>query len=166
MFLLAIAWGACALYGLHSVFPHNPVSLPGEEALQLPRWLPEGWGFFTRDPRASDPLPYREEAPGRWTVLQSRAGPSFLGLGRSSRAQGFELNALLSQLSGATWLACQDAPARCVAKANASLAAGNPAVSPTICGSVAFVMQEPIPWAWRSSQAVMPSTFIRVAVKC
>ncbi len=164
--LLAIGWGACALYSLHSVFPHNPVSLPGEDALQLPRWLPEGWGFFTRDPRASDPLLYQEEAPGRWIRLEVRAGPSFLWLGRSARAQGFELNALLSQVSETTWLACQEAPVRCVEKANASLVAGNPAVSPTICGNVAFVMQEPVPWAWRSSQAVMPSTFIRLAVKC
>jgi sporulation delaying protein A len=164
--LLVLGWSIAVAYSLHSAFPHNPVALPGERALHLHAWLPEGWGFFTRDPREGALRPYREAASREWKPVESGMERRFLGFGRRARAEGFELNTLLKQVPTESWVPCERDPAACIEAGMAAAELQNTATSPTICGNVAFVMQEPVPWAWRASQVVMPSRYVRVYVKC
>ena len=163
---LVIGWSVAVAYSFHSAFPHNPVALPGEGALHLHVWLPEGWGFFTRDPREDALRPYQESEKGEWEPIESGKGPGFLGFGRRARAQGFELNTLIRQVPADSWHPCERTPTACIETGDVSVKLQNVATSPTVCGNVAFVMQEPVPWAWRASEVVMPSRYVRVSVQC
>lgn len=166
LILLVLGWSTLAAYALHSAFPYNPISFPAEGSIQLQRWFPEGWGFFTRDPRLSDPQAYRLEEAGRWEAVDFRTGPSFLGFNRSARAHGFEMNMLLQQVSSTGWAECNEEPTACIVKEKVQQVLMDTAVSPMVCGNVALVIQEPIPWAWRASSVVMPSKILRLDVRC
>src|SRR2546430_6748153 len=64
---LAIAWSLLVLYAVHIELPANALDLPFEGSIKPPLQavVPEGWGFFTRDPREARLLPYVREA-GAW----------------------------------------------------------------------------------------------------
>ncbi len=64
---LAMAWSVLILYAVHVELPVNALDLPFESSLKPPlqALVPQGWGFFTRDPREPRLLPFRREA-GVW----------------------------------------------------------------------------------------------------
>src|SRR5262245_5362158 len=95
---LATAGSGLITYAANAVLPFHPFELPAEESLQLSRWIPQGWGFFTRDPREPDPYIFLRAADGRWRpAAQAPNKPPAhgLGLSRSSRALGIEMGLLL-----------------------------------------------------------------------
>jgi hypothetical protein len=63
--LLAFLWGVAALYALHTVIPFNAVVLPFERDLPVRSLTPEGWAFFTRNPREKQISAYRR-VNGTW----------------------------------------------------------------------------------------------------
>jgi antimicrobial peptide system SdpA family protein len=162
---LGTAWGIAIAYSFHSALPYNPLVLPAEDQIRLELWLPQGWGFFTRDPREPDVRVLRKQGGGSWEFV-TPDDRRWLGFNRVARAQGFELNDLIQQLPAGQWLECDRDPLACVEDASGAARARNHASSPTLCGPIAFLLQEPVPWAWRSSSVVMPSRLLRVDVQC
>ena len=91
---LILGWLVVAIYVLDASLPFNPIRLPFEQALQLRRIVPEGWAFFTRDPREPQPLPFSRGPDRRWR--SASLGPNgrwvhAMGFDRTPRAQGTEL---------------------------------------------------------------------------
>jgi antimicrobial peptide system SdpA family protein len=167
--ILTFGWSFLAVYSVHGAMPYNPVGLPFEDALKVSRLLPQGWAFFTRDPR-EDRLtahrlgedaqlePFGRSPHSRWVNI--------LGLNRRSRAEGVEIALLVAgvqQLDPNPWTSCQDAPGTC---ALAMAEAGrvhelNPVVPrPLVCGDIIVKLEAPVPWAW--SQSPPPSSSSRL----
>src|SRR5438128_10089648 len=73
---LAIAWSLLVLYAVHIELPANALDLPFEGSIKPPLQavVPEGWGFFTRDPREARLLPYVREADGGRAAPGGRYG--------------------------------------------------------------------------------------------
>jgi antimicrobial peptide system SdpA family protein len=167
----AIAFAAVVLYVAQTYLPTTAVSLPLYAQIRpVARSLvPEGWAFFTRSPREERVLPYVLR-DGRWTDVHAppHAEPQHaFGLNRVSRAQGVELGLLYGGLPSNAWTSCRftDA-ARCLAGTAISLTLRNVSPDPTICGDVALLRQEPVPWAWAHSTTAMPIKYVRLAVRC
>jgi antimicrobial peptide system SdpA family protein len=155
-------------YVVHAALPAAPFALPGPESQMVRMFLPEGWAFFTKSPRSPSPVVYRRGPDGRW--LDIGAGPladplDFMGLNREGRSQGTELAMLMALIPRRAWSDCDRPPVACLSALTPVSEVANLSHR-TVCGDVGLVVQESLPWAWRDTEAVMPSDVVRVMVTC
>ena len=172
--LIALA-GSIALfatvstYAVHAAMPANAIELPGEASFDARVIMPEGWKFFTKDAREPRLLAFTRDGE-RWTSsdVGANADGPWLGLDRRRRLQGVEIGLLLEALKTASWNKCAIGPVDCLEAAPVVAEVVNVAGITTLCGDVALVRQEPVPWAWaaHAHETIMPSTFLRVSVQC
>jgi antimicrobial peptide system SdpA family protein len=169
--LVGAFWSLVALYALHPALSFNPLHLPFETNLRMQRWTPEGWKFFTRNPREDHALLLGRDEDGTWRRLS--LGPNFtlrnyLGFGRLPRAQGIELGLLMHNVPKGNFVACSDAPEKCLDSIEHSVDLVNHSPEPTLCGTVGFIMQKQVPWAWAllPLKSPMASRVMRLEVKC
>jgi antimicrobial peptide system SdpA family protein len=173
VFVVGTMWAVLIGYVVHVQLPTNVIVLPFEQELHLAAvvFAPEGWAFFTKNPREPVLIPYTMDTAGMWRSAAVGAyddPPHLFGASRSPRAQGVEMGLLSSQISPTAWGTCDERIETCLARAASWFVAGNPSPQPTLCGKVALVRQEPLPWAWASARAetTMPSTFVLVDSRC
>lgn len=172
VFAVGIAglWAVLALYVVHAALPYNPLRLPYAHALRTQVWAPEGWAFFTRNPREPRPFLYRLDG-ATWASASlgphARASNAF-GMNRRARAQGVELGLLLEGVPSRSWKRCEEAPLGCLDAAPAAARVANRSPRPSLCGTIGVVRQAPVPWAWARAPkpVVMPSNVIRLEVSC
>ena len=169
--ILVAGWTALIAYALHPALPSNAVKLPYETKLGTREWLPEGWAFFTRNPREEHTLIFRKDDHAQWR--QADLGPNggasnYFGIGRQSRAQLIELGALTFSIPHSKYSDCQKAPIACLDGSSNTMKLINPSPRPTLCGPLGVVLQEQLPWAWAKSagQISMPSKILRIDVTC
>jgi antimicrobial peptide system SdpA family protein len=169
-----VLWGLAlaslaVVYVLHAALPQNAVALPFENPRGIQQIVPEGWAFFTRSPRTVYPIVYRRGDDGRWRLWSRKtlATPDqLMGLDRTQRSEGTVMALILDQVSAQKWSNCTQDPAVCLSRQSAPLTLSNPSSHREICGMNGFVMQEVLPWAWRSSGTVMPSRVLAARVMC
>jgi antimicrobial peptide system SdpA family protein len=169
--LLCLVTLVPAVYVFHAALPYNPVQLPGGRSAELRVIAPQGWKFFTRDPREERLLVRVPDGAGGWTsdVTPTNSAPQNLfGALRSARAQPSEMSELLLRVPETEWVACTADPNVCLAAFTRPLVLNNPDPTPTLCGDVGFVMQPPIPWAWarRLGAVILNSKVLRTQVSC
>lgn len=160
-----------AVYAVHAVVPPDALSLPGEGHLETVRFVPEGWAFFTKTPRTPELIVYR---PGTSGGVWHKAGQgtysedSFIGFSRNPRAEGVELGLLVHAVPQRAWQWCSRVPANCLLSMNAPAAIRDREKSPRLCGRLALVQQERVPWAYRNSskEQDMPSLIALLDVSC
>lgn len=154
-------WLAVGAASALSALPANPLDRVLPSAIvsaQSEVWAPQGWAFFTRDPREEMWLLYTS-ATGEGDWISAKAGPNararfVFGLNREPRAQGVEVGLLLSEVSEEQYTDCEEQhDQECLEKAiGGSRTVGNDSPVATLCGHVGVVMREPVPWAWAGSQ--------------
>jgi len=170
-FGLAAAWLLVVGYVAHGGLPFNPIKLPYASEIRISRWVPQGWAFFTRNPREDDTLLFERSATGHW--VSAMAAPhaqsrNVFGLNRKSRAQQIEMAVLFYEVPEDAWGVCESAPQACLANATVSDTVENTSPRPTLCGDVGIARQPPVPWAWSASAGsiTMPSKVARLKVNC
>jgi antimicrobial peptide system SdpA family protein len=163
-----VGWVLVALFVVEAAAPANPITLPFERLVRADRFLPQGWSFFTRDPREADHTPY-VRVGGRWASAAPKPQREHaFGLSRRSRAQGAELGLLVNGLAERDWVQCPGRVAACFDRLGAARRIHNPAPAPTLCGDVAFVRRPPLAWAWRdwAGSTEMPAEVVRLVARC
>jgi len=168
---LTVCWCIVLFYVIHPALPFNALKLPAESHVNVSVWAPEGWRFFTRNPREDQTVLYRREGNGAWA--SASLGPNmrasnFFGFGRRARAQGIELGLLIYSQPKTIWASCEEEPDRCLERTTDAVAVRNRSPAPTLCGSVGVVMQNVVPWGWAISgeKFTMPSKVARFDVQC
>lgn len=164
MVLTASVVGA---YAAHVPMPANALELPGENKAALVRIFPQGWKFFTRDPRKAEPTPMRKVGD-QWAPFGTRNdGARFFGASRESRTLWTELDWVLSSVTDADWQACDGPIEPCLANAPVR-EQRTLVVHPQMCGTVGVVVRKPVPWAWakRTPAVTMPSKVLRLEIQC
>ena len=171
--LAGAVWAVVIGYAVHIQLPTNVIALPFERELRVAAvvFTPEGWAFFTKDPREPILVPYALGSDGVWrpaAVGSYGEARNFFGADRTPRAQGVEMGLLSSRLSPSFWASCDDRVETCLGRAGTWLVVSNASPRPTLCGKIALTRQEPLPWAWASARTLttMPSTFVLVDVRC
>jgi len=160
MVLLAIAWSIPISFALRFGLPVNATTLDTKTPW-LVMLLPEGWGFFTRDPREPDVFAYFRSETGMWQLHRQWN----LGFDRSGRTTSIESGALFRQIEDAL-ADCRDAHTACLEAVVSVRVLESPHISSRLCGDIGFVVQEPTPWAWASAKVMMPSRVARIRVRC
>jgi antimicrobial peptide system SdpA family protein len=167
---LAAFWLAVIVYAVHPALPYSAVRLPSGPAQRAAALVPQGWAFFTRDPREEKQTVY-VRGPGGWRpVLLAPHGSArnAFGFRRTSRAQGVEMALLAVPQPDSAYVDCSGPVAACLATLPRGAAVRSVSPAPTMCGTVAVVNQEPLPWAWLPSRGrvTMPSRILPLEVAC
>jgi len=163
-------WALAIVVLLSSAAGESPVE-PGLATRRIQLSLvPEGWAFFTRDPREPRAVVY-QLAASRLIQLTfpNTSRRNLFGLSRAARAFDAELQALLTPVLASTWADCRGDPAVCVsASTSRPLELTNWSTTRYICGDVVVVRSAPIPWAWRRSRdrIHMDSKVLRLRADC
>ncbi|MFD6420487.1 SdpA family antimicrobial peptide system protein [Streptomyces sp. NPDC060198] len=165
---LVAGWVVLALYVAQAALPPNAVRLPMQEEAKpvLTAVAPQGWAFFTKSARDTEYAPFAFDRNG-WhhaaLAPHAKASNAF-GFDRASRSQGIEV-ALLTRSPGTRWVECGNArrAEACLAAVPTGVHTTNASPEPTLCGRVAVVQLEPVPWAWRDLQSGT-HTALRAAV--
>lgn len=167
--LLATFWTLLFGYSIHAAMPFNPVALPYEQLLQVRFWLPQGWQFYTKNPRderllllATDGSPLPEVS---WPMA---AKSNWFGIKRTARAIGVEAGALFVQIPETAWRECRRSEWSTCIKGLQPVTVENPTPRPRLCGTVIFGRQAPVPWAWSRTVDNRGTTvrLARVNVEC
>lgn len=170
MVILLVFWVTVTAYTVHPVLPANPIQLPAEEKSPFLHLLPQGWAFFTRDPRLADISPFVKTSDGLWHPARStsRLWPHPPNFSRRWKLPGVEVGIILGDLIDPPWHACQGPPNSCLENAPSGGTADNSFSHATLCGDVGLVRQALIPWAWREAaqETVMPSDVLRLQISC
>jgi antimicrobial peptide system SdpA family protein len=167
----ALIAAVTVVYTVHGSMSANALELPFEEHLDTVLVLPEGWAFFTKDPKEPRFLVFARAPDGSWSRAfgETPKLAATFGFSRRERALGVEAGLIASAVTQSDWKPCPSTPAACLA-----LGSGNPIVAlnttphPTLCGPIGLVQQDRVPWAWAKSvnEDAMPSRVVRVNVQC
>ena len=126
---------------------------------------PQGWGFFTKDPREEQLIvcKLKNDTPRRFTKTHSSSS-SFFGLSRKNRFTAMEAANLAAQINDTLWNTMEGR--KFILEKNAPTDTVINRIKPiTIEGDFFFVKQERIPWAWAGNAIVMPYKYIKVYVQ-
>ncbi|ANN35627.1 TPA: SdpA family antimicrobial peptide system protein [Bacillus cereus] len=151
-----------------SGLPETPVSISGNTKSIFKQVLPQGWGFYSKDPR-DDLLSVinmdSQESAAAWPNNKLE---NVFGLDRSGRAQGTETGLIMASASEDNWKTCKKDPIECLKELPAEKQVNNILENPTICGDIGIINQKPVPWSWskNKSKIKMPSKVLRVNVQC
>jgi antimicrobial peptide system SdpA family protein len=168
--LIHLGWlTAIAITAAVAAMPFNTLNLSDDARNTVMSLIPEGWGFFTKSPR--DPEMQVAVLRGgrleKLNIVSSFQAKYAFGFDRLSRAQGFEIDGLLSQLkTSSLWHDCQQTVSVCAQNLLVQKQLVNSVQFPTLCGNLVLFERRPIPWAYRNSQPIMPSRLTRVEVVC
>lgn len=135
--------------------------------------LPQGWAFFTRDAQESRLYTYRH-VDGEWVSAEAPPNNSpryWFGLNRGARPHAAEVASISAGVPADEWTDCgRGDHVACLSSLEPvpGLVVANGGTRPTVCGTVGLVVQDPVPWAWRSSKETvqMPLTGVVVEVTC
>lgn len=166
---IVIGWSVLVVLLMRAFMPDNPLRISRAVKENLTVLLPQGWVFFTRDPREPSDRLYLRTTPCCRQVVQSNGDlANMFGLNRDSRALSVELGALISQVPASSWRQCRGDLETCIVKSEAPAApVRNASTSRQLCGEVLVHRSKPIPWAWSANEHVDPPySLARMNVSC
>jgi len=168
---VATLWSAAGLVVLSGSLPESPLRLSRPSRLNLLIVSPQGWSFFTRDPREAVDHVYQKSGGGWVEALHVNSSPHHLfGVRRDARALSVELTALASGLPADAWIHCRSDLKTCLQGSHAAAAVrvSNISLTRLLCGEFAVERRPPVPWAWSRSldRIRMPSRVLRLDVDC
>ncbi|MDC9722978.1 MAG: SdpA family antimicrobial peptide system protein [Urechidicola sp.] len=163
--LLVVFW----LFILGNIFVAT-IPIPNNKSFKskttIFSFIPQGWGFFTRDPREDIINVYERRNDKIIKVTKTNSSvESYFGISRKNRLKNIELGIITSQIKNEHWAVG--------AKSNFSL---TDIATDTIThnfkpqnffGEYYLVKQERIPWAWSKNykNLVMPYKYVKIYVK-
>ncbi|SDK49815.1 antimicrobial peptide system protein, SdpA family [Actinopolyspora mzabensis] len=133
--------------------------------------LPQGWGFFTRDPREPAITIWEPIGQNRWeqtSAISNAAPKSLFGFDRTVRTEQYEIDALTQNTSSAGWEECKSGDvSQCLKNFHGSKTSTRSSGEDLrFCGELALVQQSPVPWAWAGTETMMPAEFRVIEAQC
>lgn len=161
---LCLVWTFFVVYVALASIPFNPLHIRGSDKFAITRVLPEGWGFFTRNPLEDSYLLYRKNARGSSTLVNPPpAQPQYsFGMDRSARKLNMELQKLVRMVPAAGWQnAAHTGQAEQVVK---WVSVSHKPFNMLKPGIYQLTKQERLPWAWASKHPHMQMPADKVIV--
>jgi antimicrobial peptide system SdpA family protein len=158
-------------YAVIAAFGPVPIHMPFEKRVLSQSWLPQGWKFFTRNPREDVQFLFVRDSLGNWMPFGFGANTrpvNWFGISRKNRAQGVEIARLLQDIPKEAWMPTRGDPIEALEKCPLVVTVENNSSRPTIRGIIGVVEQPHVPWAWfaKDAKVIMPSKVIKIEVKC
>jgi antimicrobial peptide system SdpA family protein len=165
---IVLGWSALVVLELRAFMPDNPLRVSKAVKTNLTALAPQGWVFFTRNPREASDRVYRRTTPCCELLTVPNGDPRNLyGIKRDGRAFGVEMTPLLGQIPGDAWRECRGDLGACVAGLPPAATVVNTSKIGIACGEIVIQRQKPVPWAWSANPNVRPPyTVATVNVSC
>jgi antimicrobial peptide system SdpA family protein len=131
---------------------------------------PEGWAFFTRNPR--EPKTYTWSVDSNGTLGSENPvdvrGFALAGLSRRSRIRGIEVGQIMQSIPEDRWVQCRGPVEECGLSEAKWVPVRNTMAAGTLCGRVVFESKPPVPWAWSGGERPvhMPAKVAFVDIDC
>lgn len=164
-------WSATILWIFVAAMPYSPVSLDLLTKINVMSVLPEGWGFFSRNPREVDLLIF-EKHGGAWAP--NRNAPTahyrnYFGIRRTARIRSIESARIVAYFESATWHDCDSGIGGCLPNTSDSILEYRIARRyAAFHDTIALVRQEPLPWAWAKDglgKIEMPLSYLIIKIE-
>ncbi|MDQ4501982.1 SdpA family antimicrobial peptide system protein [Sinomonas sp. ASV322] len=160
-------------YSILSVSPRAVFRPPGIDLLKgdLAKAVPQGWGFFTKSPRDSFLLVYRQQDDGGMVEaiqMPTVKAENLFGVSRFGRGQPVELANIVNPVDPHKWYECGPTIDKCLVALAEPIDAANAKPEPTLCGLLTVVDVVPTPWAYRhlTSSRYQANKAIVLQVRC
>lgn len=168
---LALLWAGVILWVTVGSVPDSPLRLPLRVTQNMIAVSPQGWAFFTRDPREPVDRLYRRQGDAWVRANYANTSPrNLFGVRRAARAVNVEMASLLAQAPDAAWTDCESSLADCLRGDGAPpvVEVDNPSALRSLCGRLAVERRPPVPWAWSGSERPihMPGQVLLLDVDC
>lgn len=161
-------WFILIFFTIIAAIPTSAIPLDLEKRTFIRTVYPQGWGFYSKDPRGDMFNVYdlsRKEQAVNWPNNKISNG---FGLYRYGRAQGTEMGLLTAQIKENDWSKCTKSPMDCLSESEKIVSIKNTTPKPTLCGELGIASAQPIPWAWAdyADDINSNSKIVRVNVSC
>lgn len=148
-----------------SAVRETTIDLSKMQRIQLSNLVPEGWAFFTRDPKEDNPVLYRLEKgkPVPFTIIAGSWRNCF-GLNRYSRMVTKELGTLMEYVKEAPHAMIEGEPKAGMSAIDTlkSITVPNAARHPLLQGEFLIRFVQPIPWAWANTPGIEGMTSSKI----
>ncbi len=163
-----LAWTSLAALLWLSAVESSPLRPPLASRLRALAIMPEGWAFFTRDPREPQIRLFARSGE-RWAEVawQNAALTNGLGLTRNGRLLQFAVVELVRRVPALHWVPCTGHPAGCRGQGPPLVLplGATPAEELLRDGEFLIYVAPPTPWAWSRSGIFMPGRVAWVRVR-
>lgn len=150
----------------------NPIKLNINLENKLFTFVPQGWAFFTRNPREAQIIIYQKKSDNRFEEISQRHSSyhNIFGLKRTASKVMSELQFVKRKINDSLyqntmWSYQRELYSKVSLE---SITVQNQIKDPILCGEYLVVYQKAVPWAWSRSldRIKMPAKIIRLNIKC
>lgn len=111
--------------------------------------FPEGWGFFTKNPRDLLIEVYMiDNGELKPVSMANHTFSNFLGLSRKTRVIGYEASAIANKVHKRAWKTEQTKPLEYFIEDKAIEVKGEAGFAHFVAGEYLFKLYKPVPYAW------------------
>lgn len=156
----SIVVSACLLVAM-TLLPYSPLRtyVPINNDGTITRLIPQGWGFFTKDPQEARVHYYSKSENAEWKNIDIANSDleNIFGASRSARLRGIEYGSIISQNESALkdgWKSCESTTLKECAnekKGGIPISVNNAYPVQSLCGSIKVLQQEPNPFAYHQA---------------
>lgn len=143
------------------------VVLNGNVKLVISTLFPEGWGFFTKNPREEFLELYRmENGKPISVIILNQSIENIFGLSRKSRLVGYEASMLAKDIPVNKWISNERKPIEAFANLKSSYTKPKGNFRELVNGEYLLKVTKPVPFAWakRNQEAHTPFKVIKVRI--
>ena len=156
LYINVAVWTAVAFFVSSASLPPNPLSPSKRTALRISQLMPEGWNFFTRDPREERVYIYEvcESAIVPLRTWPNKAVRNWFGIKRTARAVGTDYGMVLSNVPDSLWHSCDENTFKKIPISKLRSTSGFKTRYPDadkghfLFGELVFVKKNIAPWSW------------------
>jgi antimicrobial peptide system SdpA family protein len=168
-FIVCGIWLVFIVYITIAFLPFNPLSTGKTMKSKLLNFVPQGWAFFTKNPRLPQTFIYQKKGSTLECLTDGNGGMNvFFGADRTLRYKnGLEVSYLLKKVDNSCWTECKIDLLKFVNSNDLiTVNIDNDLDCKSLIGEFYVQKIEPIPWAWSRSESsiIMPSTVIKINI--
>jgi antimicrobial peptide system SdpA family protein len=129
-------------------------------------FFPEGWGFFTKNPRDPQLEVYKiEDEIAKKINMSNHSAFNFFGLSRKARVIGYESSMIASEIDKKKWKSNQTEKITYFVNDSSIIVSRKKGFKFLIPGDYILKMFEPIPYAWANKNQENNNPYSVVKVK-
>ena len=148
---------------------YNLLTFNKKWSFELQFLFPQGWGFFTKDPREDQTTIYKEENNSLKELdLKNGAPNSWLGMTRKNRIMLIELIQIINQVDSSNWKGIDSKEKmKAFTDTTKAIEVINFVNNAQLEGNFFVIKQKPVPWSWRANKnnLFMPAKGIKLKLK-
>ncbi|ETT84686.1 SdpA family antimicrobial peptide system protein [Bacillus mycoides] len=165
---LILLWIFIIFYSIVAALPTSAISLDLEKRTFIRSVYPQGWGFYSKDPRTDMFNVYNVKEKKQAVQWPNNRIANGFGLVRYGRGQGTEMGMISALVPEDKWSVCKKDELQCLVESKEKVHVKNTTPNPTLCGDLGLTATKPKPWAWAKygDKITTTSKIVRVEVTC